>query len=123
MKRLLGMCALVAAAGLLPALASASGSIGAGGGIGPRNAYAQGKALTFQKLVCADCPVQPSELDRARAQSLKDSLEARNAEAKPGTPDDENIQVLCPGSRGGDCAGAADEQELVHYFLSRRFKL
>ena len=46
--------ALVAA--LVQTSALASGSIRAGGAISPRDAYTHGKALTFQKLVCASCP-------------------------------------------------------------------
>lgn len=101
----------------------ASGSISAGGGINPRDAYTRGKALTFKKLVCSACPIQRGELDKTRAQSLKNSLEARDTETKPGTPDDEHIQVLCPGTRGTACADSGDEQELVHYYLTRRYKL
>lgn len=92
--------------------AAASGSIAAGGTISPRDAYTQGKAVTFEKLVCDSCPLQKSELNRDRAQSLKNSLEARDEDEKPGSPDDEHIKVL-----------DRDEQELVHYYLSRRFKL
>ena len=97
---------------LLQTSVFASGSITAGGSISPRDAYTQGKALTFQKLVCANCPLAKSDLDRERAISLKNSLEARDESVKPGTPDDENIKVL-----------ERDEQELVHYYLKRRFKL
>ena len=78
----------------------------------PGDAYTQGKALTYQKLVCDSCPVQKGALDRERALSLKDSLEARDEADKPGTPDDDHIKVL-----------DRDEQEMVHYFLTRRFRL
>lgn len=90
----------------------ASGSIRPGGTISPRDAYTQGKALTFQKLVCATCPISKDELNRERALSLKNSLEARDESVKPGTVDDEHIKVL-----------DRDEQEMVHYYLKRRFKL
>ena len=90
----------------------ASGSIRPGGAISPRDAYTQGKALTFQKLVCATCPISKGELDRDRAISLKNSLEARDESAKPVTSDDEHIKVL-----------DRDEQEMVHYYLKRRYKL
>ncbi len=90
----------------------ASGSIRPGGTISARDAYTQGKALTFQKLVCASCPISSGELNRDRAISLKNSLEARDESDKPGTPDDEHIKVL-----------DRDEQEMVHYYLLRRFKL
>ncbi len=123
MKKMIIMLSLVAIGVLVPTTVSASGSIAAGRGINPRNAYTQGKALTFKKLVCKSCPLQKGELDRARAQSLKTSLEARDAAEKPGTPDDEHILVLCPGARGAECDGKVDEQELVHYYLTRRYKL
>lgn len=44
--------------------------------------------------------------------SLKDSLEARDEAVKPGTADDDHIHAL-----------ERDEQELVHFYLTRRFKL
>lgn len=102
--------AVVAALVQMPVLAS--GSIKAGGAISPRDAYMQGKALTFQKLVCASCPIQKGALNRDRALSLKMSLEARDEANKPGTPDDDHIQRL-----------ERDEQEVVHYYLTRRYKL
>jgi len=102
----------LAVAGIVSLSAHASGSIAAGGGISPRDAYTQGKSLTFTKLVCASCPLRQGDLNRDRALSLKNSLEARDEEVKPGTEDDDNIGVL-----------ARDEQELVHYFLTRRYKL
>lgn len=123
MKKIIIMLMLVAFGILLPTAVSASGSIAAGRGINPRDAYTRGKAITFKKLVCKSCPLQKGDLDRARAQSLKTSLEARDAAEKPGTPDDEHIQVLCPGDRGAECDGKVDEQELVHYYLTRRYKL
>lgn len=82
-----------------------------------------GKALTFQKLVCPSCPLKAGDLTKERAMSLKNSLEARDGTNKPGTPDDEHIAVLCPGSRATGCDGKPDEQELVHYYLKRRFKM
>ena len=97
---------------LLQTSAFASGSITAGGAIKPRDAYTQGKALTFGKLVCAACPIQKGALDRERALSLKNSLEARDEADRPGTPDDDHIKVL-----------GRDEQEMVHYYLTRRYRL
>ena len=122
MKKMIGLLALVMIGVLEAPSVSASGSMAAGRGINPRDAYTRGKALTFKKLVCASCPLQKDDLDRARAQSLKNSLEARDASQKPGTPDDQHIQVLCPGNRGAGCDDV-DEQELVHYYLTRRYKL
>jgi hypothetical protein len=97
---------------LLQGSALASGSITAGGAISPRDAYTQGKALTYQKLVCDSCPIEKGALNRERALSLKNSLEARDEADKPGTPDDDHIEVL-----------GRDEQEMVHYFLTRRYRL
>lgn len=104
--------AAVLAGALLQTSALASGSIKAGGAINPRDAYMQGKALTFTKLVCASCPIQKGALNRDRALSLKMSLEARDEANKPGTPDDLHIQRL-----------EREEQEVVHYYLTRRYKL
>ena len=124
MKHLVGLLAFIIVGSFVPGTAFTSGSLSAGSGANPRDAYTQGKALTFKKLVCASCPIQRGELDRVRAQSLKSSLEARDADTKPGTPDDEYIQVLCPGSRGVACADKeVDEQGLVHYYLTRRYRL
>lgn len=102
----------MAVALLPPAAALASGSIQAGGSISPRDAYVQGKALTFRKLVCASCPIDKGALNRERALSLKASLEARDEANKPGTPDDGHIQVL-----------GREEQEVVHYYLVKRYRL
>lgn len=105
--------AIVAMVALLQASAVfASGSIKPGGAVSPRDAYVQGKALTYKKLVCDGCPIAKGGLNEDRAISLKNSLEARDEAEKPGTADDENIKVL-----------DRDEQEMVHYFLKRRFKL
>ena len=124
MKRMIGFLTLmIIAGGLFQASAYASGSLSSGQGISSRSAYAMGKALTFQKLVCPSCPLQASELTRERAMSLKNSLEARDAANKPGTPDDKHVALLCPGNRATDCEGKPDEQELVHYYLKRRFKM
>ena len=90
----------------------ASGSIKAGGSISPRDAYMQGKSLTFNKLVCNGCPIAQGDMNRSRAMSVKASLEARDEATKPGTPDDQHIQVL-----------DRTEQEMVHYYLTRRYKL
>ncbi len=124
MKQTLGiLIVMIIAGGLWQTSAYASGSFAASSGISARNAYAMGKALTFKKLVCPSCPIQKDELTQDRAISLKNSLEARDAAKKPGTPDDEHIAVLCPGSRATGCDGKPDEQELVHYYLKRRFKM
>ncbi|MYA33102.1 MAG: hypothetical protein F4Y33_05475 [Gemmatimonadales bacterium] len=111
---------LAATVGFIHAPVAPSGSIGTGPGqISPRKAYAQGKALTFKVLVCDDCPLQKSELDRERALSLTASLEAVYEEEETGSPDEEAVKALC-GPGVDDCG---IRMEVVHYFLSRRFKL
>ena len=104
-----------------PAIIS-SGSIGTGPGqISPRKAYAQGKSLTFKVLACKGCPIQKSELDRDRAISLAASLEAVYADEKTGSPDDNVVRELCgPDTKEKDCG---IRMEVVHYFLTRRYKL
>ena len=111
--------AVLLAAGilLLHGWAEASGSIGTGAGkVSPRAAYSQGKALTFDTLVCRDCPVQ--RLDRNRADSLRADLEAAHSAGDP-TPE---VTALCGGAavQGDECTL---KLELVYYFLTRRYKL
>ena len=84
---------------------------------GRRRDQPQGRIRTrqgtdVQETRLCTCPIERGALDRARAQSLKDSLEARDEAEKPGTPDDQHIAVL-----------EREEQEVVHYFLTRRYKL
>ena len=106
--------------GFTPAVTSFSGSIGTGPGqISPRKAYAQGKSLTFKVLACSDCPLQKNELDRDRARSLAASLEAVYAEEETGSPDDKVVKALCTAETE-DCG---IRMEVVHYFLTRRYKL
>ena len=102
---------------LLHASVEASGSIGTGAGkVSPRAAYSQGKALTFDTLVCGDCPVQ--RLDRNRAESLRADLEAAHS-AGDATAE---VAALCGGAavQGDECTL---KLELVYYFLTRRYKL
>lgn len=111
---------LAATVGFTPTPVPPSGSIGTGPGqISPRKAYSQGKALTFKVLVCDDCPLQKNELDRDRALSLTASLAAVYEGEETGSPDDGAVQKLC-GPEVEDCG---IRMEVVHYFLSRRFKL
>ncbi len=122
MIRLACVAVLIAGTvGFTPTPVPPSGSIGHGPGqISPRKAYAQGKALTFKVLVCDDdCPLQKDELDRDRALSLTASLVAVHEGEETGSPDDEAVQALC-GPGVDDCG---IRMEVVHYFLSRRFKL
>ena len=118
MKRPLVTCILFAGSLLLlHAAAEASGSIGAGAGkVSPRAAYSQGKALTFDALVCGGCPLR--RLDRGRAESLRAGLEAAHA-AGDATAE---VAALCGGAavQGDECTL---KLELVHYFLTRRYKL
>ena len=111
---------LAAAIGFVHTPVWASGSIGPGQGkLSPRAAYSQGKKLTFDRLVCDDCPMQKNELDAERARSLTASLEAAHEGNETGSPDDAAVQALCdPGE--DDCKV---RMEVVHYFLTRRFKL
>ena len=111
---------LAAAVGLVYTSASASGSIGPGPGkISPRAAYSQGKKLTFDALACDGCPLQRNDLDADRARSLTASLEAAYEGNESGSPDDQAVRVLC-GPGVDDCNV---RMEVVHYFLTRRFKL
>ncbi|MDE2753316.1 MAG: hypothetical protein OXI83_12130 [Gemmatimonadota bacterium] len=111
---------LATTVGFTPTPVPPSGSIGHGPGqISPRKAYSQGKALTFKVLVCDDCPLQKEELDRDRALSLTASLAAVYEGEETGSPDDEAVQKLC-GPEVDDCG---IRMEVVHYFLTRRFKL
>ena len=111
--------------GLLHLPAEASGSIGTGAGkISPRAAYSQGKALTFDVLICDTCPIQRDEFDRDRAQSLTTSLEAAYEGNPTDIPDDEAVvSALCSGEAVQDEEECKLRMELVHYFLSRRYKL
>ncbi len=120
MKRwILFVVVLVAGVGLFRASVSASGSIGPGAGkVSPRAAYSQGKALTFRELACDTCPLQRGELDRDRARSLTASMEAVYEGNSTGSRDDEAVRALCAGS--GDCNL---KLELIHYFLTRRYRL
>ncbi|MYF41273.1 MAG: hypothetical protein F4146_05795, partial [Rhodothermaceae bacterium] len=111
---------IVVLCGFVPPVAAPSGSIGTGPGqISPRKAYAQGKSLTFKVLACRGCPLQKSEIDRDRAMSLAASLEAVYAEEETGSPDDEVVKALC----GPDTEDCGIRMEVVHYFLTRRYKL
>ena len=118
----LGML-LAAGAWLFAGSVEASGSIGTGAGkVSPRAAYSQGKALTFNQMVCNDCPLQKSDLDRERAASLTASLQAVYEGGQAAADDAQAVQALCDGATADD-EECALRMELVHYFLSRRYKL
>ncbi len=124
MKRFLFATIVVAAGvGLFQLWVSASGSIGPGSGkVSPRAAYSKGKALTFDLLVCDSCPIKKGELDRDRARSLTASLVAVYNGKKTGSADDNAVAALCGKGdvQGEECK---TRMEVVHYFLTRRFKL
>ena len=122
-KLVLTAIVLAAGVGLFQHWVSASGSIGPGSGkVSPRAAYSKGKALTFDLLVCDSCPIKKGELDRDRARSLTASLVAVYNGKKTGSR---------TTKRSPRCAVKGDVQgeecktrmEVVHYFLTRRFKL
>ncbi len=124
MKRLVVVGVLVAVgAGLFQISLLASGSVGPGAGkVSPRAAYSQGKALTFDLLVCDSCPLSRGELDRDRARSLTASLVAVYEGNETGSSDDKAVTALCSdGAVGSEDCNL--KMELVHYYLSRRFKL
>ena len=119
----IGGVLFAAGAGMFHVVVSASGSVGPGAGkVSPRAAYSQGKALTFDLLVCDSCPLSRGELDRDRARSLTASLVAVHDGNETGSSDDKVVATLC-----GDTAVQSEDcklkMELVHYYLTRRFKL
>ena len=114
---------LAAGSWLIPGSVDASGSIGTGAGkVSPRAAYSQGKALTFNEIVCDDCPIQKDDLDRDRAESLTASLQAVYEGGQAQAGDADAVRALCAGATV-DEEDCALKMELVHYFLSRRYKL
>ena len=114
---------LAAGLWLIPGSVDASGSIGTGAGkVSPRAAYSQGKALTFNEMVCDDCPIQKGELDRDRAESLTASLLAMYEGGQAQAGDSAAVSALCGGATVDD-EDCSLKMELVHYFLSRRYKL
>lgn len=123
MKRFVVVGVLVAVgAGLFQISLLASGSVGPGAGkVSPRAAYSQGKALTFDLLVCDSCPLSRGDLDRDRARSLTASLVAVYEGNEAGSSDDKAVTALCSdGAVGSEDCNL--KMELVHYYLSRRFK-
>ena len=119
----IGGVLFAAGVGLFQVVVSASGSVGPGAGkVSPRAAYSQGKALTFDLLVCDSCPLSRSELDRDRARSLTASLVAVHDGNESGSSDDKAVGALCAdtAAQSEDCKL---KMELVHYYLTRRFKL
>jgi len=130
-RLLLSGLLLIASTGLLsiPQPTLASGSIGAGGGgishFG--QAYRQGKKLFFHKIACSQphCPIKRHDVNAKLAASLVETLENRDELKEPeeATENDRLIKLLCPGDAAGNCADRPDEQDLVQYYLTRRFGL
>lgn len=54
-------------------VAFASGSYSAGGG-DMNQAYNQGKAAVYKKLVCSSCPFAGQEVDAAKAKEIMETL-------------------------------------------------
>lgn len=118
---------LVCVLALAPtAIASGSISVGSGSGVSQfGDLYKQGKIAFFKKVACSRpaCPVKRDQVSDSLAGGLVESLRTR-AELKLETSEnDAIISVLCPGERAGDCAGRPDEQEMVQYYLTRRFNI
>ena len=123
MQRVICLAVLAGAVLGLQVDAFGSGSVSPGNSkVSARGAYTQGKALVFRELACRRCPLQRGELDRARARSLKASLEAAFEKDKPGTPDDDHIKVLCAGEVQSATECAARIQYVLAY-LDRRYRL
>ena len=124
-KHPLTVAVLLAGAAVLVAPVSlASGSIGGGSNAlsSYGQTYKQGKIVFFRKIACsrADCPIKRSEVDASLAGSLVESLRTRDALKLQPMEHDATIEILCPGDNAQGCGGA-DEQEMVRYYLSRRF--
>ena len=76
--------------------------------------------------------LQPRRVSRSGSNQVSGSLAAgrlveslrTRAELKfEESENDAIISVLCPGENAGDCAGRPDEQEMVQYYLTRRFNI
>ena len=111
---------------LIPAtLASGSISTGNSGVSQFGNLYKQGKVAFFRKVACSrsECPVKRNQLSGDLAAGLVESLRTRAELKFEESENDAIISVLCPGENAGDCAGRPDEQEMVQYYLTRRFNI
>ncbi len=88
----------------------------------PSAASLQGKALTFDLLVCDSCPPSNGELDHDWARSLPASLVAVYGRNETGSSYDKAVTSLCRerAVEGNDCKL---KMELVNYYLIRRFEL
>ena len=112
---------------LLSPATLASGSISTGNsGVSQfGQIYKQGKVAFFRKVACSRsaCPVKRNQLSGNLATGLVESLRTRAELKFEESENDAIISVLCPGENAGDCAGRPDEQEMVQYYLTRRFNI
>ena len=113
---------------LLSPATLASGSISTGSsGVGSQygQLYKQGKVAFFRKVACSrsECPVKRNQISTSLAAGLIESLRTRAELKFEESENDAIISVLCPGENAGDCAGRPDEQEMVQYYLTRRFNI
>ena len=113
---------------LLSPATLASGSISTGSsGVSSQygQLYKQGKVAFFRKVACsrAECPVKRNQVSGGLAAGLVESLRTRAELKFEESENDAIISVLCPGENAGDCAGRPDEQEMVQYYLTRRFNI
>ena len=107
-------------------IASGSISVGSGGSVSQfGNLYKQGKIAFFKKVACSRpaCPVKRDQVGDSLAGGLVESLRTRSELKLETSENDAIISVLCPGEKAGDCAGRPDEQEMVQYYLTRRFNI
>ena len=112
---------------LLSPVTLASGSISTNSGSVSQygQLYKQGKVLFFKKVACSReaCPVKRGQVSANLAAGLVESLRTRAELKFEVSESDAVISVLCPGENAGDCAGRPDEQEMVQYYLARRFNI
>lgn len=112
---------------LLSPVTLASGSISTNSGSVSQygQLYKQGKVLFFKKVACSRqaCPVKRDQVSANLAAGLVESLRTRAELKFEVSENDAAISVLCPGENAGDCAGRPDEQEMVQYYLARRFNV
>ena len=112
---------------LLSPVTLASGSISTNSGSVSQygQLYKQGKVLFFKKVACSReaCPVKRDQVGANLAAGLVESLRTRAELKFEVSETDAVISVLCPGENAGDCAGRPDEQEMVQYYLARRFNI
>ena len=104
---------------LLSPATLASGSISTGNSSVSQfgQIYKQGKMVFFMKVACSRsaCPVKRDQLSGNLAAGLVESLRTRAELKFEESENDSIISVLCPGR--------PDEQEMVQYYLTRRFNI